>query len=68
MLCLVLFCASVNKMCPEVIASLLCTISAYKRFHRTLLLSDCGGILYKMRLSRGRVVQAEDIASAKALR
>lgn len=37
-----LFCASVRKMCPEVIASLLYTISAYETFQRNFLLLDGG--------------------------
>ena len=40
MLCLDLFCASVSKMCPKVIASALYTILAYERFPRNSLLSD----------------------------
>ena len=37
--------ASVSKMCPKMIASLLYTISAYKKFDRNALLSDSGGNL-----------------------
>ena len=43
-LCLVLFCGSMNKMCPEVIASSPYATSAYKRFHRNTLLSVAGEI------------------------
>ena len=40
-----LFCASVSKICPKVIASSLYTISAYERFHGNTLLSDSRGNL-----------------------
>ena len=42
MLYLDLFCASVSKMCPKVIASLLYAILAYKKFPRNALLLDIG--------------------------
>ena len=42
MLYLDLFCASFSKMCPQVTASLLYVILAYKRFHRNTLLSERG--------------------------
>lgn len=38
-----LFCASVTKMYPKMIASLLYTILAYERFPRNALLSDSSG-------------------------
>ena len=41
-----LFCAFVSKMSPKVIASLLDTIPAYKRFQRNAVLSNSGGKLY----------------------
>lgn len=37
-------CASISKMCPEVIASSPYATSAYKRFHRNTLLSVAGEI------------------------
>ena len=46
MLYLDLFCVSISKMCPKVIASSLYTILAYKRFPGDALLSDSGGNLY----------------------
>ena len=41
-----LLCASVSKMGPKIIASLLYTISTYKKFTRNALLSDSGGNLF----------------------
>ena len=40
LLCFKLFCASVSKMCPAVIASSLYIILACKKFHRITLLLD----------------------------
>ena len=45
MLYLDLFCASVRKMGPKVIASSVYAISAFKRFHRNVQLSDSEGKL-----------------------
>ena len=44
-LCPDLFCANVRKICPKVTASLLDTISAYERCHRSALLPDSKGNL-----------------------
>ena len=44
-LCLDLFCANIRKICLKVIASLLDTISAYERCHRSVLLPDSKGNL-----------------------
>ena len=41
-----LFCASVSKVCPEVIASSLYTFSAYESFHRNVLLRCSEGNQY----------------------
>ena len=52
MLYLNLFCASIRKMCPEVIASSLDAILVYEKFHRNALLSESGKI--SIRTSDGR--------------
>ena len=45
-----LFCASISKRCPKVIASLLLASSPYGMFHRNALFSDSRGNLYFLRL------------------
>ena len=45
-----LFCASISKRCPKVIASLLLASSPYGMFHRNALLSDSRGNLCFLRL------------------
>ena len=47
MLYLSLFCASVSKTSPKVIASSLNAILTYKGFHRTTVLSDSGENIHK---------------------
>ena len=47
-----LFCASIRKMCPEVIASSVDAILVYKKFYRNALLSESGKI--SIRTSDGR--------------
>lgn len=43
-----LFCASVSKVCPRVIVSLLYTMLAHQRLHEDALFSDSRGNLYFM--------------------
>ena len=47
-LCLHLFCFSLSKMCPKVIASLFYAIVAHIEFHRGVLLSDRKGNLFHL--------------------
>ena len=47
MLSLNLLCASISKMCPEVIVSSPCATLSYERFHRNALLSDSRENLYR---------------------
>ena len=47
-----LFCASIRKMCPEVIASSVDAILVYKKFYRNAVLSESGKI--SIRTSDGR--------------
>lgn len=49
-----LFWASVGKLCPKVIASLLYTILAYERLHRNALLLNNGGNPYLLLVSMFR--------------
>lgn len=53
MLYLSVFCASLSKMYPKVIASSLCGISVYKSFHGNALLSDSGGLVGQSRDDNG---------------
>ena len=46
MLHLDLYFASINKMCPKVLASSLYAILPYERFHRNALISENRGSLY----------------------
>ena len=43
-----LLCASISKTCSKVIVSLFYAISAYKSFHRNVLLSDSRGKMYNI--------------------